>query len=66
MSCSKNRSQRLEVKDLKIWDSTQIYDSGRISVAADKGMITKAHYLSTPGIRLGRGLWKLGPDDPQV
>jgi hypothetical protein len=27
----------------------------------DKGMTTEACYLSTPGIHLGRGPWKLGP-----
>jgi hypothetical protein len=42
-----------EVEDIKIWDSTRIYNSGRISGAADKGIATKAHYLGTPGPRLG-------------
>jgi hypothetical protein len=38
-----------QVEDMKIWDSTQIYNSGRISVVTDKGIAIKAHYLSTPG-----------------
>jgi hypothetical protein len=40
-----------QVKDMKIWDSTRIYNSGRISGATDKGIANKAHYLSTPGAR---------------
>jgi hypothetical protein len=45
-------SQRLQVKrleDYKIWDSTRIYNSGRISGATDKGIAIKACYLSTTG-----------------
>jgi hypothetical protein len=36
------------VKDMKIWDSTRIYNSGRISGATDKGIDNRARYLSTP------------------
>jgi hypothetical protein len=37
-----------QVKDLKTWDSTQIYNSGRISGATDKGIDDRARQLSTP------------------
>jgi hypothetical protein len=47
----KNKSKIDQVKDIKIWDSTQIYNSGIISGAIDKGIANKAHYLSTPGAR---------------
>jgi hypothetical protein len=50
---SKIASRRFE--DLKIWDSTRIYNSGRISGANNKGIAIKARYLSTPGAR------ELGP-----
>jgi hypothetical protein len=40
-----------QVKDMKIWDSTWIYNSDRISGATNKGIDNKAHYLSTPGAR---------------
>jgi hypothetical protein len=33
---------------MKIWDSTRIYDSGRISGATEKGIYNRARYLSTP------------------
>jgi hypothetical protein len=55
------RSQRLiqskiiQVEDLKIWDSTRICDSDRISGATDKGMITKAHDIGTPEVWSGKG-----------
>jgi hypothetical protein len=50
-------SQRLQVEDLKIWDSTRIYNSGRISGATNKGTSIKARYLSTPGAQeLGRSI----------
>jgi hypothetical protein len=43
------KSQKIDqVKDMKIWDSTQIYNSGRISGATDKGIANRAHYLCTP------------------
>jgi hypothetical protein len=45
----KKKSKIDQDKDIKIWDSTQIYNSGRISGATDKGIANKAHYLSTPG-----------------
>jgi hypothetical protein len=38
-----------QVEDIKIWDSTRIYDSSRISGATDKGIAIVAHYLSTLG-----------------
>jgi hypothetical protein len=41
----------------KIWDSTRICDSGRISGATDKGMTTKAHDVSTPEAYSGSGPW---------
>jgi hypothetical protein len=34
------------VEDMKIWDSTRIYNSGRISRATDKGIDIRARYLS--------------------
>jgi hypothetical protein len=34
-------------KDMKIWDSTRIYNSGRISRATDKGIANRAYYLCT-------------------
>jgi hypothetical protein len=40
-----------QVEDLKIRDSTQIYNSGRISGATDKGIANRAHWLSTPEAR---------------
>jgi hypothetical protein len=43
------RSQRNDqVEELKIRDSTQIYNSGRISGATDKGIDNRARQLSTP------------------
>jgi hypothetical protein len=37
------RNQRIDqVKDLKIRDSTQICNSGRISGATDKGIVNRA------------------------
>jgi hypothetical protein len=43
-----------QVEDMKIWDSTRIYNSGRISGAIDKGIDNRARYLSTPEARLAR------------
>jgi hypothetical protein len=40
-----------QVKDLKIWDLTRIYNSSRISRATDKGIDNRAHQLSTPEAR---------------
>jgi hypothetical protein len=37
-----------QVKDVKIWDSTRICNSGRISGATDKGIDNRARYLSAP------------------
>jgi hypothetical protein len=52
MKSKKEKKTKVDqVKDLKIWDSTQIYNSGRISGATDKGIAIKAYYLSTPGAR---------------
>jgi hypothetical protein len=45
---AKKKSKIDQVEDMKIWDSTRIYDSGRISGATDKGIAIKAHYLGTP------------------
>jgi hypothetical protein len=47
----KKKSKIDEVKDIKIWDSTRIYNSGRISGATNKSIAYKAHYLGTPGAR---------------
>jgi hypothetical protein len=47
----KKKSKIDQVEDIKIWDSTRIYNSGRISGATAKGITNKAHYLSTPGAR---------------
>jgi hypothetical protein len=44
-----NKSKIDQIEDIKIWDSTQIYNSGRISGATDKGIVNKAHYLGTNG-----------------
>jgi hypothetical protein len=49
----KKKTKIDRVEDLKIWDSTRIYDSGRISGATEKGITTKACYISTPGARSG-------------
>jgi hypothetical protein len=40
-----------QVEDLKIWDSTQICNSGRISGATDKDIDNRARQLSTPKAR---------------
>jgi hypothetical protein len=40
-----------QVEDLKIWDSTQICNSGRISGATDKGIYNRARQLSIPEAR---------------
>jgi hypothetical protein len=43
------RSRNIDqVEEMKIWDSTRIYNSGRISGATDKGIDNRARYLSTP------------------
>jgi hypothetical protein len=52
LSTGKRRSQKIDqVEDMKIWDSTRIYYSGRISGATDKGIDNRARYLSTPEAR---------------
>jgi hypothetical protein len=52
MNIEKNKKSKIDqVKYIKIWGSTQIYNSGRISRATDKGIANKAHYLGTPGAR---------------
>jgi hypothetical protein len=56
MSClneyrKKKKSKIGQVEYIKIWESTRIYNSGRISRATDKGIANKAHYLGTPGAR---------------
>jgi hypothetical protein len=46
------RSRKIDqVEEIKIWDSTRIYNSGRISGATDKGIDNKARQLSTPEAR---------------
>jgi hypothetical protein len=47
----KKKSKVDQVEDINIWDSTRIYNSGRISGATDKGIANKAHYLGAPGAR---------------
>jgi hypothetical protein len=47
----KKKSKIDQVEDIKIWDSIQIYNSGRILGATDKGIANKAHYVGTPGAR---------------
>jgi hypothetical protein len=37
-----------QVEEMKIWDSTQINTSGRISGATNKGINNRARQLSTP------------------
>jgi hypothetical protein len=56
MSClneyrEKKKSKIDQVEDIKIWDSTQIYNYGSISGATDKSIANKAHYLCTPKAR---------------
>jgi hypothetical protein len=43
----------VQAGDLKIWDSTRIYDSDKISRANDKGTPARAHGTGTPGIYSG-------------
>jgi hypothetical protein len=43
----KKKSKIDQVEDMKTWDSTRIYNSGRISEATDNGIANKAHYLCT-------------------
>jgi hypothetical protein len=43
----KKKSNIDQVEDMKIWDSTQIYNSGRISGATDEGIANRARYLCT-------------------
>jgi hypothetical protein len=51
----------MQDEDLKIWDSTRIYDSDKISGATNKGMNTKGHDDGTPEACSGSGPWKIGP-----
>jgi hypothetical protein len=45
------RNQRIkEVKDLKFGDSTQVYDSSRVSGATDVGMPFGYPWISIPGL----------------
>jgi hypothetical protein len=49
LSTGRRKIQKIDqVEDMKILDSTQIYNSGRISGATDKGIDNRARYLSTP------------------
>jgi hypothetical protein len=46
MNTGKKKKSKIDQdEDIKIWDSTQLYNSGRISGATDKGIANKAHYL---------------------
>jgi hypothetical protein len=48
----KKKSKKIDqAKDMKIWDSTRIYNSDRISGATDKGIDNRARYLNTPEAR---------------
>jgi hypothetical protein len=49
MNTGKKESKIDQIKDIKIWDSTRVYNSARIWGATDKGIANKAHYLGTPG-----------------
>jgi hypothetical protein len=52
ISARKERKSKIDQdKDIKILDSTRIYNSGRISGATDKGIANKDHYLGTPWAR---------------
>jgi hypothetical protein len=52
MSTGKKKKSKIDqVEDIKIWDSTRIYNSCRISGATDKGIANGAHYLCTPEAR---------------
>jgi hypothetical protein len=44
------KSKIEQVEDLKMWDSTQICNSGRISGATDKGIDNRTHQLGTPEV----------------
>jgi hypothetical protein len=49
LSAGRRRSWKIDqIENMKIWDSTWIYNSGRITGATDKGIDNRAHYLSTP------------------
>jgi hypothetical protein len=47
----KKKSKIDQVEDMKTWDLTQIYNSGRISGATDKSIANRARYLCTPKAR---------------
>jgi hypothetical protein len=47
----KKKSKIDQVEDIKISDSTRIYNSGRIAGATDKSIANKTHYLGTPRAR---------------
>jgi hypothetical protein len=47
----KKKSKIDQVEDMKIWDLTQIYNSGRISGATDKGIANRTRYLCIPKTR---------------
>jgi hypothetical protein len=52
MKYRKKKNSKIEqVEDTKIWDSTWIYNSGRISGSTDKDIANRAHYLCTPEAR---------------
>jgi hypothetical protein len=52
MNTGKKKKSKIDhVEDIKIWDSTQIYNFGRISRATNKGIASKAHYLGTTRAR---------------
>jgi hypothetical protein len=42
------KSKINQAKKIKIWDSTQIWNSGRISGATDKGVVNRARQLKYP------------------
>jgi hypothetical protein len=44
MNTGKNKKSKIDqVEYIKIWDSTGIYNSGRISGVTDKAIANKAH-----------------------
>jgi hypothetical protein len=49
--CTGKKLKIDKVEDMKIWDSTRIYNFGIISGATNKGIANRAHYLCTPEAR---------------
>jgi hypothetical protein len=43
----------IQAQDLKIWDSTRMYDSDRNSQATDMGTLARVHGIGTPKMYSG-------------